>query len=209
MTTEAPTIFVVDDDESIRKGLSRLLGAQGYAVETFASADEFLAVPRKSVPGCLVLDVCMPGLSGLDLQGALGASGRALPIVFITGLGDIPTSVKAMKAGAVDFLPKPFEAGALLDAVAQALSRDALDRRGREETAALAEKLALLTPREREVLGLVAKGRLNKQIALDLGASEKTIKVHRGRVMKKLGAKSLADLVRLADRLNRPSGQAT
>ncbi len=209
MTTEAPTIFVVDDDESIRKGLSRLLGAQGYAVETFASADEFLAVPRKSVPGCLVLDVCMPGLSGLDLQGALGASGRALPIVFITGLGDIPTSVKAMKAGAVDFLPKPFEAGALLDAVAQALSRDALDRRGREETAALAEKLALLTPREREVLGLVAKGRLNKQIALDLGASEKTIKVHRGRVMKKLGAKSLADLVRLADRLNRPGGQAT
>lgn len=193
-------IFVVDDDPSIRKSLARLLSAAGYRVESFPSADDFLATPRQGGPGCLVLDVYLPGLSGLDLQEMLHASGHSLPIVFITGQGDIPTSVKAMKSGAVDFLPKPFEAQALLDAVAHALERDAAARARREEARTLSARIERLTPREREVFALVVTGRLNREIAEELGTAEKTIKVHRGRVMEKLGVNSVADLVRLADK---------
>ena len=200
MSVDAPTVFVVDDDESIRKGLSRLLTAAGYRPRAFGSADEFLKEPREDGPGCIILDVHLPGLSGLDLQGTLAASGRSVPIVFITGVGDIPMSVKAMKAGAVDFLPKPFEAEALLEAVARALEKDAAERRQQKQSRALAARIQALTLREREVLALVSAGKMNKQIAAELGASEKTIKVHRGRVMKKLGAASVAELVRLADR---------
>jgi FixJ family two-component response regulator len=196
----APVLFVVDDDPSVRTALSRLLGAAGYRVESFPSADDFLAAHREDGPGCLILDVHLPGLGGLDLQEALSVSKCPLPIVFITGVGDIPTSVRAMKAGAVDFLPKPFESQDLLDAVARALERDAAARAGREESRKIAALLGRLTPREREVFALVVTGMLNREIADGLGASEKTIKVHRGRVMEKLGAASLADLVRLADR---------
>jgi FixJ family two-component response regulator len=193
-------VFVVDDDPSVRKSLARLLGSAGYRTESFASAQEFLARGTDSGPACLVLDLQLPGPSGLDLQESLASSGAPLPIVFITGHGDIPASVKAMKGGAVDFLPKPFQAEALLGAVSKALERDAAARRERAESSALASRIRALTPRERQVFALVATGKLNKQIAAELGTSEKTVKVHRGRVMQKLSVSSLAELVRLADR---------
>ena len=194
------TVYIVDDEESVRRALARLVRSVGLAVETFSTAQAFLDRERVDRPACLVLDVRLPGLSGLDLQTALGARQETLPIIFITGRGSIPMSVRAMKDGAFDFLRKPVESEELLDAIRRALtrSRDALGRLA--ERNALAARLAMLTAREREVLELVVAGMLNKQIAVELGAAEKTIKVHRGRVMKKMEAESVADLVRMTQK---------
>jgi FixJ family two-component response regulator len=197
------TVFLVDDDPSVRKALTRLIKAAGYQVEAFASARDFLewrnGPDRGS--GCLILDVRMPGLSGLDLQQELLATHAQLPIIFITGHGDIPMSVKAMKHGAVDFLPKPIKDTVLLKAVEQALARADHDLAEREELENIQRRLESLTPREREVLALVVKGLLNKQIAFQLGTVEKTVKVHRARVMAKMEVQSLAELVRIAERV--------
>ena len=196
-------VCLVDDDSSVRRALERLLRAGGHRTATFASASEFLQHARRAGPqaiGCLVLDVQLPGLSGLDLQPALAAAGLDLPIVFITGHGDIPMSVQAMKAGAVDFLPKPVAAEALLDAVGQALARGARARADQDERQEARRRLRTLTPREREVLSQVTTGRLNKQIAAALGISLKTVKVHRARALEKLGAASVAEAVRTVDR---------
>jgi FixJ family two-component response regulator len=200
MTTPAPVIFIVDDDPSVRKSLTRVMTAAGYAVEAFASAREFLAREPYTGPSCLVLDVRMPGLSGLDLQDALAGTGRRTPIVFITGHGDISMSVKAMKAGAADFLTKPFDVEQVLEAVERAVTKDVKDAGDAALTEAVRERVKLLTPRETEVFALVVTGMLNKQIAAELGVGEKTVKVHRARVMEKMQAGSLAELVRLADR---------
>lgn len=205
MTEVDAIVFVVDDDESIRDALQSLLRSVGLRVETFGSAQEFLHSQRPEVPGCLVLDVRLPGLSGLDLQRALAEAEVQMPIVFITGHGDIPMSVRAMKAGAVEFLTKPFSDQDLLDAIQQALERDRAVRRQQAEMADLRACFDALTPREREVMGLVVSGLLNKQIAAELGTSEITIKVHRGQVMQKMGAESLADLVRMAGKLGIPT----
>ena len=194
-------VFVIDDDASMRDAVSRLLNAVGLTVQTFASAREFLAGRLPDVPGCAVLDVRLPGLSGLDLQREMVERGIHIPVIFITGHGDIPMSVQAMKAGAVEFLTKPFRDQDLLDAVRSGIQ---LDRQGRKERAELAELrdgLRQLTPREREVMSLVVAGLLNKQIALRLGTSEKTIKIHRSQVMRKMRANSLADLVRMSQKL--------
>lgn len=194
-------VFVIDDDASMRDAISRLLNAVGLTVQTFASAREFLAGRLPDVPGCAVLDVRLPGLSGLDLQREMVERGIHIPVIFITGHGDIPMSVQAMKAGAVEFLTKPFRDQDLLDAVRSGIQ---LDRQGRKERAELAELrdgLRQLTPREREVMSLVVAGLLNKQIALRLGTSEKTIKIHRSHVMQKMRADSLADLVRMCQKL--------
>jgi len=202
MNQPDPIVFVVDDDASVRKSLSRLLRSGGYTAETFASATEFLASGRhQQSPACLVLDVRMPGLTGMELQERLRALKSALAIIFITGHGDIPMSVEAMKGGAVDFLPKPFDDTQLLAAVAKAIAKSAHDRQTRGEIESIQERLATLTPREREVLELVVRGMLNKQVAADLGTVEKTIKVHRARVMEKMQVQSLAELVRLAERV--------
>jgi FixJ family two-component response regulator len=194
------TIFLVDDDAGVLKALSRLLRASSYEVRSFASALEFLACHDGAVPGCAVLDVALPDLDGLALQQTLTVEGSHRPVVFITGQGDIPTSVRAMKAGAIDFLTKPVSDQDLLDAIARAQEQDAQARRTHAELASILAKMTTLTPREREVLTHVITGRLNKQIAGDLGTVEKTIKVHRGRVMEKLGVRTVADLVRLADK---------
>jgi len=195
------TVVVVDDDASVRTALARLLDADGYDVEVYASSAEILARPVDDTPTCLVLDVRMPGLDGLALQEHLHAAGRDPAIVFLSGYGDVPTSVRAMKAGAVDFLEKPIESDALLAAIERALARDRAARAIRRERASLAERYETLTAREREVLALVVGGLLNKMVAQRLGASEKTIKVHRGRVMTKMRAASLAELVRMATTL--------
>jgi FixJ family two-component response regulator len=194
------TAFLVDDDAGVLKALSRLLRASGYDVRSYASPQQFLAAHDATVPGCAVLDVAMPGLDGLELQQALTASGSHRPVIFLTGRSDIPMSVRAMKAGAVDFLTKPVRDQDLLAAVARAKELDAKSRSVQSEVASIQAKIATLTPREREVLTHVVAGRLNKQIAYDLGTVEKTIKVHRGRMMEKLGVRTVADLVRMAER---------
>jgi len=194
-------VYVVDDDESARQSLEFLVRTAGFPVEAFASARAFLAFARPDVPGCLILDVRMPGLTGLELQRQLADSGIRIPILFVTGHGDIPMSVQAMKAGAVEFLTKPFQDDALLRGIAAAIDRDRLARRRRLEFAELERRQARLTPREREVMASVVSGLLNKQVAAGLGASVKTIKTHRARVMKKMEAASLADLVLMAERL--------
>jgi FixJ family two-component response regulator len=201
VTSKVPTVFVVDDDAPVRRALARLLHSAGYQTETFASAEGFLAQGRFDAPGCILLDVRMPGLNGLELQQALAAADRQLPIVFITGHGDVPMSVRAMKAGAEDFLPKPFDDEELLKAVAQALNKSQREQNERTEVAEIRKRLSSLTPREREVLCHVVAGQLNKQIAADLSIAEKTIKVHRGRVMEKMGASSLAGLVAMTGRI--------
>jgi FixJ family two-component response regulator len=201
MTAVAPVVCIVDDDASVRKSLTRLVAAAGYTVAAFASAQEYLARKPTAGPSCLVLDVRMPGLTGLDLQKALAGAEHRTAIVFITGHGDIAMSVTAMKAGAVDFLTKPFEGTALLDAIQRALAKDTRDLGAEARVAAIQERVTRLTPRETEVFALVVTGLLNKQIASKLGVGEKTVKVHRARVMEKMGAGSVAELVRLADAL--------
>jgi FixJ family two-component response regulator len=210
MTEPDPTVFVVDDDAAVRKSLVRLLKSAGYRAESFASADEFIQCWKRSpVSGCVLLDIQMPGVDGLQVQQELINSPHAIPIIFITGHGDIPSSVKAMKAGAVDFFPKPINDEDLLQAIREAIQRDLKARSDRAGRAAVAERFATLTPREREVLEWVVRGMLNKQIAAALGASEKTIKIHRGRVMEKMKVQSVADLVRAADRIGiRPDSTA-
>jgi len=193
-----PTVFVVDDDPSVRRALRRLIESVELNVETFAAADEFLDGYDPARPGCLVLDVRMPGVSGLDLQETLASREVLLPVIFITGYGDVPTTVRAMKGGAVDFIEKPFNEQVLLDAIHRAIEQDARLRRERAERAEILSRVARLTPREREVLTRVVAGKMNKQIAAELGTSEKTIKVHRARVMSKMQAESLAELVVLA-----------
>jgi FixJ family two-component response regulator len=198
-------VFVVDDDASVREALSSLLRAVGWQVKTFESAAEFLVQPVPVGAACLVLDVRLPGVSGLELQRVLAERGDALPIIFITGHGDIPMSVHAMKAGAVEFLPKPFRERELLDAIELALERDAASLGKRREVADIRERIALLSDRERQVMDLVVKGLLNKQVAAELGIVEITVKVHRRRVMQKLGVSSLPELVRLVVRAQRVS----
>ena len=205
MTASDAVVFVVDDDASMRRALSRLLTTTGHRVEAFASPRDFLDRPAHDGPGCVVLDLKMPELSGLEVQEALASSARALPVIFISGHGKIPAAVRAMKAGAVDFLTKPFHDDALLGSVETAIQRSIALRADDADLRELEERLGTLTPREREVLPLVAKGLPNKQIASRLGTSLQTIKVHRARIMAKMNAGSLADLVRMASRLGHES----
>jgi FixJ family two-component response regulator len=192
-------VFVVDDDASMREAMQRLFRSVGLQAEVFASAAEFLRTKLADVPCCLVLDVRLPGLSGLDFQNELAKADIQVPIVFMTGHGDIPMTVQAMKAGAIEFLPKPFRDQDMLDAVRLGLARDRARREGEGAVSSLRAKFACLTPREAEVMALVTAGRMNKQIAGEMKLAEITVKLHRGSVMRKMGAKSLADLVRMAD----------
>jgi FixJ family two-component response regulator len=201
MTEADAVVFVVDDDAAMRRSLENLMRSVGLRVEAFASAQEFLRRRHPDGPACLVLDVRLPGPSGLDLQKRMAENGLDIPIIFITGHGDVPMSVRAMKAGAVEFLTKPFRDQDLLDAIHQAMERNGVAREQRAELAELRRRLESLTPREREVMALVVTGLLNKQIAGEVGASETTVKIHRHQVMEKMRAGSLADLVRMADRL--------
>jgi len=194
----APVVFIVDDDASVRESLESLIESAGWQTETFASPGEFLATPRLPFPSCLILDVMLPEFNGLDLQERLNAERPEIPIVFVTGYGDVPTTVRAMKRGAVDFLTKPFRDGDVLEAIACALERGSALVRELAERSALVQRYASLSPREREVMALVVAGRLNKQTAIELRISEVTVKAHRGRVMRKMKARSLAQLVHMA-----------
>jgi FixJ family two-component response regulator len=198
---EGPIVLVVDDDESMRRALQRLLATAGYAVETFATAAELIAREPLTVPGCLIIDVHLPGMSGLDLHDLLRSTGMETATIFVSGRDEVSSSIRAMKSGAIDFLTKPIDGTELLDAVERAIARDRLTRIMDAELSELRRRAARLTPRERQVCALVASGRLNKQIAALLGTSEKTVKVHRARVMAKLEVASLPELVRIADRL--------
>jgi FixJ family two-component response regulator len=206
MTSPPGTVIVVDDDVAVREALASLARSIGLHVKLFPSAHEFLQSPRPESPSCVVLDVRLPGLSGLDLQRQLLEGGMNIPIIFITGHGDIPMSVRAMKAGAVEFLTKPFRDQDLIDAVQSALQIDRAARLQEAEMAELRQRFASLTPREQEVMGWVVTGLLNKQIASEIGTSEITVKVHRGQMMRKMAAESVADLVRMASRLGVPAG---
>jgi FixJ family two-component response regulator len=201
MKNAEQVVFVIDDDPSMRTAIRELIEAVGLSCQTFGSGQDFLSATLPDVPGCLVLDVRLPGLSGLNLQRELTERGIHLPIIFITGHGDIPMSVQAMKAGAIEFLTKPFRDQDLLDAIEQATERDRLARRERTEMSELQQRSEALTPREREVMRLVVAGLLNKQIAVELGNSEKTVNVHRSQVMQKMQADSLAELVRMNEKL--------
>ena len=204
MTESASIVFVVDDDPSVRRAIKRLIESVGLRVEAFASAQEFLRVQQLDIPSCLVLDIRLPRKSGLELQRELAESNHPIPIIFITAHGDIPMTVRAMKAGAVEFLTKPFRDQDLLDAIHHALERDRLRQQQEAEVATLRERFASLTPREQEVLPWVISGLLNKQIAAEIGTTEATVKVHRSQLMRKMGAESVTDLVRMAERIGIP-----
>ena len=203
--TEAAIVFVVDDDPSVRRAIKRLVESVGLKVELFASVPEFVSSGRPDVVSCLVLDIRLPGISGLEFQRELAKTNNEIPTIFITAHGDIPMTVRAMKAGAVEFLTKPFRDQDLLDAIQVGLERDRARRQRQAETAVIRERFESLTPREREVLPLVVSGLLNKQVAAEIGTSEATVKVHRSQLMKKLGAESLPELVRMAEKMGIPS----